>query len=244
MWFSVDLQSEKVTLDKEDDSKSIRGNRCLCDSARLNVSGRLSFLKAVYNTDQRDSNDGNDNSNVDDDFDWVTGTPNGLRKPIYENLTAYITSSFKLGSEDDANKDLDRFEYSGNQETRMKLENIQTCSPTMFHGFKNELTCGRILNTVIWFDTSIFAIVIILSGCALFLLFYTCISSICLRRCLFNKNWCRKCCCCKKCDSEKHRCCVRRCGRHPDDLLHDAKVERMQNKRRFSQRRSSFTSSI
>eukprot|EP00943_MAST-04B_sp_MAST-4B-sp1_P008643 g8643.t1 len=125
------------------------------------------------------------------------------------------------------------------QQLKFKAK-IKTCSSKLFHGFTNELTCGRVLNTLPSQNLSMVAALIIVIGFGSYLLIWAVISSICLRRCILNKNWCRRCCCCRKCDDEQP-CCKCRCGRHPDDGLEDDTTAKGVKQRRYSNRRSSFT---
>ena len=201
----------------------VRENKCLCNETSLHVVERKIKLEEILkNLKEVEYEDGYMNT-------FSTYTLNGKQY----NATVSGMSGNTISR--------NYWNYPRMQELTFKAE-IQTCSSKLFHGFTNELTCGRVLNTLPSQNLSLTAALIIVIGFGAYLFIWALISSICLRRCIFNKKWCRRCCCCKKCDDEQP-CCKCRCGRHPeDDLEEENKSTEGVKQRRFSNRRSSFTS--
>jgi hypothetical protein len=208
-----------------------RGNKCLCNETVLKIEKRKVKLGEM----------------IESLFDAVNDCD-------YYNCRANLTVKEKIYQFGFDGKFLDNgnikvSRYPVNMELTRKIE---TCSSQYFHGFRNELTCGRMLNTKAESGVSLAAALIIILGFVLYLLIWSCITSICLRRCVCHRKKCRymfcipfccirkldiPLCCCKKCDRDEDPCCKRQCGDHPDD---DSNDETQSKKgRRFSNRRSS-----
>jgi hypothetical protein len=172
-----------------DGNQATRGNKCLCDETQLDIKNRVSRLKRIL----------------------------AKKELQYNNVTYHVVSRSGEKSQNilmascKSMKSTAAGGFGGHKHCKIFpfTSEIMACSSNEFHGFKNQVACGMIMNSTMRESVALWSLLLTGTGIGIYICIWGLGSSLCLQQCIIRKTWCRCCFPYARCDRDGQPCCKR-----------------------------------